>query len=118
LAGGECRDNNYILKSGNFTITEQSSALRPPAAAQAGRLDFDPATGGIEVGFVLDASAHVALQAFDAQGRLLASLLDEDRSAGAHALSLFSSALSERHGTVVLRLAYGNAALTRSVVLP
>jgi hypothetical protein len=117
LAGGECKDNNYILKSGNFTVTA-SSALAPEAGEAPGRLDFDAATGSLSAAFALAAPARVTLKAFDSQGRLLATLLDADQAAGAHALSLFSNRLRALHGAVAFRLGLGDAAMTRTLALP
>lgn len=117
LAGGECKDNNYILKSGNFTITA-TSAVRAEDAAGAGSLEYDAATGGLSVALPLAAPSHVTLQAFDSRGRLLATLLDEDRPAGAVALSLFSNRLQSLHGAVALRLGWGAGSLTRTLNLP
>lgn len=117
LSGGECTDPTYTLKSGNFTIAA-STALVPGPAESAGKLEFDAATGGMAVGFALAAPARVTLQAFDAQGRLLAVLLDADQAAGEHALSLFSNRLQTMHGSVAFKLAWGGASLTRAFVLP
>jgi hypothetical protein len=118
LSGGECTDSTYTLKSGAFTIVAQGSAVLPQAGSAAGRLDFDAATGSFGVAFSLESPAHATLQAFDSQGRLLATLLDADQAAGDHALSLFSNRLGSMHGAVAFKLTWGAASLTRSLVLP
>jgi hypothetical protein len=118
LSGGECTDSTYTLKSGPFTIAAQGSAVLPTSAAAAGKLDFDAFTGNMALRFSLVAPAHVALRAFNTQGRLLATLLDADQSAGEHALSLFSNRLQEMHGPVAFTLTWGGASLARSLVLP
>jgi hypothetical protein len=117
LSGGECSDAAYTLKSGNFTISN-STALAPSPAGSAGKLEFDAATGGMAVGFSLASPARVTLQAFDAQGRSLAVLLDADQAAGEHSLSLFSNRLQAMHGSVVFKLAWEGSSLTRAFVLP
>ena len=117
LSGGECTDAAYTLKSGNFTISN-STALAPRAEESAGKLEFESATGGMAIAFALAEPARVTLQAFDAQGRLLAVLLNADQAAGEHSLSLFSNRLQAMHGSVVFKLAWGGASLTRSFVLP
>jgi hypothetical protein len=117
LAGGECKDAVYILKSGNFTITT-ASAVEAQAPQAAGKLDFDAATGSLAVAFTLASASRVSLQAFDSQGRLLATLLDAEQAAGEHALSLFSNRLASMHGAVAFKLAWGGASLTRSLILP
>jgi hypothetical protein len=117
MAGGHCTDAAYVLKSGNFTITA-SSAVQPQADGAAGSLAFDPASRALAVAFSLSAPARVALRAFDARGRLLATLMDEDKSAGDFALSLFSNRLQSMHGAVAFKLDWGAASLTRSLVLP
>jgi len=117
LSGGECTDPTYTLKSGNFTISN-STALAPQRAESAGKLEFESGTGGMAIGFFLAEPARVTLQAFDAQGRLLAVLLDGDHAAGDHSFSLFSNRLQAMHGSVVFKLAWGGASLTRSFLLP
>jgi len=117
LSGGECTDPTYTLKSGNFTIAT-STALASRQAGSAGKLEFETATGGMSIGFFLAEPARVTLQAFDAQGRLLAVLMDGDHAAGDHALSLFSNRLQSLHGSIAFKLAWGGASLTRSFVLP
>ena len=117
LSGGHCTDPKYVLKSGNFTIST-TTALASGTQASAGKLDFNPATKTLALAFSLASPAHVALMAFDSQGRLLAALLDADRPAGDQVLSLFSNRLKDMHGAVAFKLTWGGASLTRSFVLP
>jgi hypothetical protein len=118
MSGGHCTDTAYVLKSGNFTISATASPIQAQAPRTAGKVDFDAATGSLAIAFSLASPAHVALQAFDSQGRLLATLLDADRAAGDHALSLFSNRLRDMHGAIAFKLTWGGASLTRSLVLP
>jgi hypothetical protein len=117
MSGGHCTDTAYVLKSGNFTISATTPILAQ-ARQTSGKLDFDAATGSLAVAFSLASPAHVSLQAFDSQGRLLATLLDADRAAGDHALSLFSNRLRDMHGAVAFKLTWGGSSLTRSLILP
>lgn len=117
LSGGECTDPTYTLKSDNFTIVA-STALSSKAADAAGKLGFDAATGAMAIGFSLAEPSRVTLQAFDAQGRVLAVLLDGEHAAGDHSLSLFSNRLQAMHGSVVFKLTWGGAALIRTFALP
>jgi hypothetical protein len=117
MSGGHCTDTAYVLKSGNFTISTTTPILAQ-ARQTSGKLDFDAATGSLAVAFSLAFPAHVSLQAFDSQGRLLATLLDADRAAGDHALSLFSNRLRDMHGAVAFKLTWGGSSLTRSLILP
>jgi hypothetical protein len=118
LSGGECTDSTYTLKSGPFTIVDQSSAVLPRSDAATGKLNFDSSTGSMALRFSLVSPAHVALRAFNTQGRLLATLLDADQLAGDHAMSLFSNRIQEMNGPVAFTLTWGAASLTRSLILP
>lgn len=117
LSGGHCTDQQFMITSANFTISTQTSALNPAIGSGAAKLELD-ATGNLALAFSLAAPARVSLQAFDSQGRLLATLLDADRAAGDHALSVFSNRLRDMHGAVAFKLTWGDASLTRSLVLP
>ena len=116
LAGGECTDANYILKSGNFTIVAAGSGVEPGVRALTPALEF--AREGVTAAFTLPAAGRVSLQAFDASGRVLATLLDGEKQAGDHRLSLFSNRLQQASGNVVLKLTFGAESLTRTVTLP
>lgn len=116
LAGGECTDANYILKSGNFTIKAAGAGVEPGARALTPALEF--AREGVTAEFNLPTAGRVTLQAFDASGRVLATLVDAEKAAGDHRLSLFSNRLQQASGNVVLKLTFGAESLTRTVTLP
>lgn len=116
LAGGECTQADYILKSGAFKIVAAGSGVRPGAGALAPGLDF--AAGGVTAEFAMPAAGKVVLQAFDASGRVLATLFEGEMAAGDQRLSLFSNRLQQASGNVVLKLTYGSESLTRSIALP
>jgi hypothetical protein len=116
LAGGECTDADYILKSGPFKIVAAGTSVLPGASASAASLDF--AAGGVTAEFRLDVPGKVTLQAFDASGRVVATLLDGEKAAGSHRLSLFSNRLQQASGNVLLKLTFGAESLTRAITLP
>ena len=99
-------DGNYILVSPAFTIASTSGLVQAPAPQGAFALDFIPATRNVNVSFVLAESGPVLLQAFDARGRLMATLVESDFAAGSHELSLFSNRL-EALGAVFFKLQAG-----------
>jgi hypothetical protein len=114
LAGGAaCTDATYMLKSPSFTVAEGSS-LRSAPGPEAGSLDYDGRTGNLDVSFSLAAEGEVLVQAFDAGGRLIATLLEARRPAGDHRVSVFSNRLQGR-APVVFRLTAGGKSLSRAV---
>lgn len=117
MAGGHCTDAAYVLKSSNFSITAATPVL-PRAPETAGKLEFDASTGNLAFGFSLAAPGRVTLQAFDAQGKLMDVLLDEEKAAGDFSLSIASDRLQSLHGAVAFKLDWGAASLVRSIVLP
>jgi hypothetical protein len=66
----------------------------------------------------MDVPGKVTLQAFDASGRVVATLLDGEKAAGSHRLSLFSNRLQQASGNVLLKLTFGAESLTRAITLP
>lgn len=67
--------------------------------------------GSIEVTFGMDEAAPVSLQAFDAQGRALATLLEGPQPAGYHHLSVFSNRLQGLDGRAYFQLRAGGRVL-------
>jgi subtilisin family serine protease len=64
-------------------VTENvASAPTPSTAALAARAWPNPAAGATELTFALAAAGHVAVDVFDASGRRVRGVLDEDRAAG------------------------------------
>ena len=100
------KNGNYILVSPAFTIAS-TSGLGQAAAPQGGfALDFISATRNVNVSFALAESGPVLLQAFDARGRVMATLVERDFAAGSHKLSLFSNRL-ETSGALIFKLKAG-----------
>jgi hypothetical protein len=67
--------------------------------------------GSVEVTFGMDEAAQVSLVAYDAQGRVLATLLDKQQSAGYHHLSVFSNRLQGMDGGAYFQLRVGGQVL-------
>ena len=99
-------DGNYILVSPAFTISGTSGLGHAAASQGAFALDFNPATRNVNVSFALAENGPVLLQAFDARGRLMATLVESDFAAGSHKLSLFSNRL-EASGALLFKLKAG-----------
>jgi hypothetical protein len=78
-------------KSGVFTIEDASGVTGIPAAA--GNVSMRFPAGNVELALELVQDAEVTVQGFNAQGKLVATLLAGRRSAGSHRLSFFSNRL-------------------------
>jgi len=115
-AGASCADVKvsspgasapYSLVSPVFTVSGTSAVL---ARSEAGvsSLRFNPETRNVDVSFGLVEAKNVTLQAFDTQGRLLATLVQGDFAAGNHKLSLFSNRLDASGSSLVFKLKVGN----------
>ncbi|HKP97320.1 MAG TPA: hypothetical protein VJ385_16350 [Fibrobacteria bacterium] len=68
----------------------------------------------MDVSFGLAGSEAVLLQAFDARGRLVATLIEGNYAAGEHDLSVFSNRLITGSGSPVFRLKVGNRVKTHT----
>lgn len=100
----------WYMTSTTLTV-QASTALNATAATQGLTVDFDPASRNVEVSFALAAAGNASLQAFDLEGRLVATLVDGRYEAGAHRFSVFANSLGSAQG-LVLKLTVGGA--TRS----
>jgi hypothetical protein len=115
LAGGECVDNNYILKSGNFTVaTVASGIVNSSTQGTSPSMEFNPLTASVDVAFSMATAGPVSLQALDAQGKVIATLLDGTRDAGQYQLSLFSNRLKANRGPLFFKLSLSGSVFTRS----
>ncbi|MDB5051245.1 MAG: hypothetical protein JWO30_4316 [Fibrobacteres bacterium] len=115
LAGGECTDPIYILKSGAFTVVAAGTGIGAvgTASATAPSMTYSPETRSLETSFELSSAEKVTLQVFDARGQVLATLLDGSQEAGVHHLSLFSNALDAASGHLMFKLTVGGETYTR-----
>lgn len=107
MVGGHCTNSTYTLVSGGAFSIAASSSLQAADALRAGFVRFDAASGAVEASFELASEGQVLVQAFDAQGREVAKLLDASYGSGMHRLSLFSNALSGAQGPLAFRLTAG-----------
>jgi hypothetical protein len=115
LAGGECTDAKYILKSGNFTITTVSGVRALQEAEAAGvSFRYDAVTGSLEAAYTLASAERTSLQILSADGRVVSTLVDEEQTAGAHKISVFSNSLASINGHFILKLNLGSRSITRS----
>jgi hypothetical protein len=98
----------YVLISAPFSIKAPTTALSRPEK------NFTPSlravgTGSLELTFSLPSEGPVSLIAYNAQGRVAATLLQKRYSASVHKLSLYSEALRS-HPDWILRLKVGSQA--------
>lgn len=110
----ECKDPVYILKSPNFTISTTSGVAVPGFAASAPTLRYDGLTRSLETEFTLASAQRVTLQLLEADGRVIATLVDGQKDAGHHRFSVFSNSLATATGHFVLKLTLGSETITRS----
>jgi hypothetical protein len=107
LLSSTTAEGNYVLISPTFTIATVTGLSQPAASQSAFVLDFNPDTRNVNVSFALAETGPVLLQAFDARGRLAATLAQDEFTAGEHKLSLFSNALAANGGSLVFKLKVG-----------
>jgi hypothetical protein len=106
----------YTLISSEFTIAGASAIL--PTAKSAYALGFEPASGKFVANFELVRDENVVLQAFDFQGRLQATLLQEPFQAGQHKVSLNVPQALAASPALVFRLKLGDAVHTQAFTRP
>jgi hypothetical protein len=105
----------YTAVTSNFTISAVTG-LAATATADLPRIAFDAATRNVKLSFRMEKAGRVLLEAFDTQGRLLATLLDTEKPEGGHSLSVFSHRLPAA-GAVILRLQAGHQGVQETVGL-
>lgn len=104
----------WYLVSGVVKIEASTALADAPGAAKNLAMDFDPATRNVEVTFGLSGPQDVQLQAFDTQGRLVATLLQGSYASGSHTLSVFSNRLAQGSGSLVFKLQVGSQVKTHT----
>lgn len=97
---------HYVLVTPAFTISEAGSAVKGSAGAAPFSLDYRAASRSVDVAFTLGEARDVSLQAFDPQGRLVATLVQGRFEAGAHRFSAFSNRIASA-GALVFKLNLG-----------
>jgi hypothetical protein len=104
----------YVSISPVFSISAGTGALSPAAGLAGARIRFDATVRTLDVAFPMEKAGRVTLQAFDTQGKLLATLLDENRDQGGHRVSIHSSAL-DASKPMVFRLQAGDKVFQQTV---
>jgi hypothetical protein len=104
----------WYLVSGTFTVQSATGIVSSAADANPISVDFHPETRNVDVSFALTETQAVSLQAYDAGGRLVATLVQGNYGSGAHNLSVFSNRLLEASGTLVFRLQVGDQVKTHT----
>lgn len=107
MAGGHCTNSTYTLVSANFTISATNS-VQSAVGALPSQLRFDAAAGAVEASFEMESEGRVLVEAFDVDGRLVATVYEGVRGAGPQRLSVRSTALAGSKGPFAIRLIAGS----------
>jgi hypothetical protein len=114
---GSYRCDGDGVPSRTFTVTASAAGVpgpsEVPSATLLGAGRPNPFRSSTVIDFALDQTAPVRLSAFDVAGRLVAVLVDEQRSAGSHAVSWQAADLAP--GVYFLRLEAGSTHLVRKL---
>ena len=103
----------YTLKSPNFTIEAGSSISDEGRSSVSPGLRFNAGTRNLEADFELVKDEKVVIQAFNAQGKLVATLLDGTQEVGVHKLSIFSNGL-DNSSPLVFQMRIGDQVHSQS----
>jgi hypothetical protein len=101
----------YVLVSANFTIQGSAGVLDRGTADAGAAVQVTPGLRNVNVSFAMDREGAAVLRAYDARGRLAATLLDARLEPGFHELSLFSNALDFSR-PILLKLQAGERSST------
>lgn len=104
----------YVAISPVFAVSGGTGVLTPVKALAGARIRFDASVRSLDVAFPMERAGWVTLHVFDAQGKLLATLLDEQRAEGRHEVSIHSSAL-DASKAMVFRLQAGDKLLQKTL---
>lgn len=113
VAGGSV----YTAITGNFTIQGGTGVKDAKAGARPERLKLNASSNQVEASFQLANPGRVLLQAFDAQGRLVATLMDENRAGGPQSISVPAQDFGGSRATVY-RLQAGEQVVGKSYSPP
>ena len=122
LAGYVLVNDNYNMALARFEPTP--GLLDAPVADAATeftltRLSPNPAYGATKIEYRLARAAHVRIDVYDAQGRLVAQPVDGEREAGKHAITWKPSASREplAAGIYFVHLEAAGASVTRRLAI-
>jgi methionine aminopeptidase len=128
MAGVACTDANnvsapstggpYVLVNQTFTVATVTGLVPAAKDSKALSMEFNPGSRAVEIGFALKETQSVVLEAFDTQGRLMATLLEGSYGAGSHQLSVFSNRLERLAGAGVFKLKVGEEVKTQTWNVP
>ncbi|MEO7426073.1 MAG: hypothetical protein ABI036_12870 [Fibrobacteria bacterium] len=104
----------YILVTSSFKVATVDGIAQRSAPVENDFVAFNPDARSLDVSFQLAEAKDVSLQAFDAQGHLLATLLEGRQGAGSHTLSVFSNRLNSFSGALVFKLKVGDKVSAQS----
>ena len=107
----------YTAITGNFTIQGGTGVKDIHAAAWPGRMQMNASSGKVEASFQLEKSGRVLMQAFDAQGKLVATLVDENRTQGHQSISVPAQDFTGSRATVY-RLQAGDQVMNKASTSP
>ena len=107
-------EDPYTLVGGDFIITSANGIAVSQVLSGETSIGFNPETRTVNVSFALTESRNVSLEAFDSQGRLVATLLNGKQASGAHKLSLSSKNLDGATGTLMFKLKAGDQIHTQT----
>jgi hypothetical protein len=114
MAGGHCSDRNYVLDSEAFAVTTNAVAIAPKSVTKNGIL-LQGSKGALSASFKLNQAGRVTLKALNLEGREIATLIDQQASAGDFQFDLFSRALQGQKGPLFFNLSLDNQLLGTSV---
>lgn len=93
-----------LVSPTTFTVQSSTGMATPAQSAEGLSIDFLAQTGNVDASFALARPGEVRLQAFDAQGRLIATLIQGKYAAGSHKVSAFSNRLASTSGSLMFKL--------------
>jgi hypothetical protein len=99
-----------------FATTTTGEPPGPEGALlSAGQATPNPFRTSVTIPYEVSASAHVNIEVFDALGRRVATLVNEEQSAGTYSPTMNSAGLS--NGLYLVRIRAGDESVSRTMVL-
>lgn len=97
---------------------DRVSGIDASAAGTAtlGQCRPNPCRDGADIDFEIPTEGHVRLSLFDAAGREIATLVDEERGSGRHTVHVGGTQISS-NGTYLYRLVWKGAVITRTMTV-
>lgn len=116
VASGPSKTTVYTLVSSEFTIAGTSNLARVPSGSNSIQMSENGRT--VRVSFALEHKSEVQVQAFDFQGRQLATLTKGNFEPGQHSLTLKSPENFVSSPAILYRLKIGETFSAQTLVLP